>query len=117
VVVFEGTTSTGSCGSAGSIVLIPVANCAIYPSAASTWPYNMSYLLAHEVTHLLGAVPTCAPHYVSGHVSDDNRDVLYSGPGGRDWDNLALDPGNDDYFRHSNGACPDIDDSPLLGIG
>ncbi len=115
VVVLEGENGT-YCGRSGQIVLIPVDNCSIFPSQGSTWPYGMSYLLAHEVAHALGAVPSCAPHASSGHVNDDPRDLLYEGPQQRDWANITLDPGNDDYFRHSNESCRDIDDSVLLGF-
>ena len=103
-------------GRTGSIVFIPIGNCGIGVSETSTWPFGGTYLMAHELTHLLGAVPFCAPNADgTGHVSDDNRDVLYSGPEARDWDNLMLDPGNDDYYNHGQDGCTDIADSPLLG--
>ena len=117
-VVMEGDSGGGYCGRTGSIVFIPIANCDIPPSESAVWPYNGTYLMGHELTHLLGAVGFCAPNSDgTGHVNDDNRDILYSGPGGRDWDNLMLDVGNDDYYNHSNADCPDIADSPLLGTG
>lgn len=114
-VVLEGATAGSFCGRTGTQLLIPIENCDIQPSATSTWPYDMSYLLGHEVTHLLGAVPSCAPHALSGHVGDDPRDVLYNGSLARDWNNLMLDPGHDDYYAHSNAGCADIEDSPYLG--
>ena len=106
----------GACASANELVVrIPMDNCGIRPLQGSVWPQNAPYVLAHELTHLLGAVPSCAPNFYFAHVIDDRRDVLYSGPGGRDWDNLMLDPGNDDYYNHGRSDCPDIADSPLLG--
>ena len=117
VVVLEGQNGS-YCGRAGQIVLMPVDNCSIFPSVSTTWPSGMSYLLAHELAHVMGAVPSCAPNYrFGGHVKDDPRDILYEGPSPRDWANLTLDPGNDDYFRHSNASCRDLDDSALLGSG
>ena len=114
-VVLEGQTGGSFCGRTGTMVLIPIANCDIAPSSTSTWPYEMSYLLGHELTHLLGAVDDCSPHADgTGHVSDDRRDVLYSGPSARDWLNLQLDPGHDDYYLHDVPGCADIADSPLL---
>lgn len=114
--IYEGSGGQGYCGAMfGSALIIPIDNCAIAPSASSVWPGGMSYLLGHELTHLLGAVEACAPHHNSGHVNDDPRDVIYQGPLPRDWNNLMLDPGRDDYFRHGRSDCGDIDASPLLG--
>ncbi len=114
-VVMEGDLGTGYCGRTGSVVFIPIGNCDIGVSDTSVWPYGGTYLMGHELTHLLGAVPGCAPNSDgTGHVDDDNRDVLFSG-GARDWDNLMLDPGNDDYYGHGRDDCTDIADSALLG--
>jgi hypothetical protein len=114
-VVLEGATSGSYCGRTGTQLLIPIENCDITPSATSVWPYDMTYLMGHEIAHLLGAVASCAPHASGGHVNDDPRDVLYNGSAARDWDHLMLDPGHDDYYAHSNGTCADIEDSPYLG--
>ncbi len=114
-VFLEGELGT-ACGYSSSLVMIPIDVCDIKPSTGATFPYGATYLVAHEVTHMLGAVPSCAPNSAGGgHVNDDNRDILYSGPGGRDWNNLVLDAGRDDYFRHGRSDCGDIDDSSLLG--
>lgn len=112
-VFLEGSLGS-ACGYSSSLVMIPIDNCGIAPTSQA-FPFGATYLVAHEVTHMLGAVPSCAPNHVSGHVDDDNRDIIYLGPSGRDWFNLMLDPGNDDYFRHGRDDCYDIDDSPLLG--
>lgn len=112
--VFEGQTSDGACGRYSTIVVMAVENCSIFPSA-DAFPFGMTYLLAHELAHLLGAVDSCAPNAIpGGHVGDNNKDLLYEGPLQRDFMNIVLDPGNDDYFRHSNAGCTDIDDNPLL---
>ena len=61
--------------------------------------------------------PGCAPNYALGsHVDDDRRDVIYSGPDDRDWANLTLDVGRDDYYMHGRDECPDIADHPLLRV-
>ncbi len=107
---------SGACGYAGRIVVIIMDNCGTYPSSSATFPYGDTYLVAHELTHLLGAVASCAPNSIpGGHVDGDNRDILFMGSGGRDWGNLMLDPGNDDYYNHGRNDCIDIADSPLLG--
>lgn len=119
VVYLEGVSTGSYCGrNGGYMVFIPMDSCGIYPSVTSAWPYGSTYLLAHEVTHSLGAVPSCAPHHGNGsHVIDDPRDLVYAGSSPRDWANLMLDPGRDDYYLHGRSDCADIDDSPLLGIG
>ncbi len=106
-----------ACGwTAGTVVVIPIDNCSSRPLRGSGWPFGGTYLIAHELTHLLGAVPSCAPNYDgTSHVDDDRRDILYLGAEGRDWDNIMLDPGNDDYYKHGRSDCPDIANSPLLG--
>jgi hypothetical protein len=115
VYVEAGGPSSAGCGvtSQGYSILWMTA-CDIHPDASTpSWPYGATYLLAHEVTHALGAVPACAPHEGNGgHVIDDNRDVLYLGPSARDWENLMLDPGHDDYYHHDIAGCPDIEDAP-----
>jgi hypothetical protein len=115
VYIEAGTSSFAGCGetSQGYSVLWMTA-CDIHPDVSTpSWPYGATYLVAHEVTHALGAVPSCAPHEGNGsHVIDDNRDVLYAGPDGRDWDHLMLDPGHDDYYHHDNAGCTDIEDAP-----
>jgi len=99
-----------------------MASCAIRPTAQSQgWPYGTSYLMLHETTHALGAVPTCAPHYNSydpGHTGDDPRDVLWSVTSAsdarqRDFAHLLLDPGHDDYFKHAANGCRDIATDPI----
>jgi len=113
----EGTVDESYCGVwDGTSMFLPMDNCGIYPAEGAVFPYNGTYLLVHELTHALGAVPSCAPHFDgTGHVNDDPRDVLYDGPLPRDWDNLMLDPGRDDYYPFTSGACPSIADSVHLG--
>ncbi len=117
-IVYEGTESSGACGYAGRLLVIPTENCNIFPNASARFPYGITYLMAHELTHMLGAVPSCAPNYLpGGHLTGDPRDILYQPTAttpGRDWQNLMLDPGNDDYFNHGRSDCRDIADSPLL---
>jgi hypothetical protein len=107
--------STRTLNGAATTVGIWMPTCTIYPSVDTTsFPYGATYLTAHEMTHAFGAVPACAPHADgTGHVNDDNRDVLYAGPDQRDWDHIQLDPGHDDYYGHGRSDCPDIAGSPF----
>ena len=89
-------TSTG-------YIWLPMGNCNIYP-AMYNFPAGASYVIAHEITHALGA-------YM--HPTDDNRDVLFVS-GGRDWSNLMLDPSHIHYFRTGDPSKPNIEKSTLL---
>ena len=105
-----------ACGQTREITALWMASCGNYPFLDTPgFPYGASYLAAHEMTHALGAVGNCAPHSDhTGHVNDNNRDLLYQGGSPRNWEHLVLDPGNDDYFRHTRSGCVDIEDSPLF---
>ncbi len=117
LVFLEGEVNRSACGYRSSLIMIPIPNCDIAPSSPATFPYGATYLVAHEITHMLGAARSCATNYDgSGHVTDDNRDIIYNGAGGRDWQNLMLDPGNDDYLDQGFSGCFNIRDSALLGI-
>lgn len=87
--------------------------CNIRPVAPTMWPADGTYITAHEMAHNFGAVPDCAPHSIGGgHVGDDPGDLLYGGGAPRDWNNLSLDPGHDDYYG-TGTACGDIATSPF----
>jgi Divergent InlB B-repeat domain len=114
-VYYEGR-SGGPCGQGSPpVAILYVAECG-GPDAVALRPDAWHLAMLHEVLHALGAVPSCAPHHAGGHVNEDNRDILYSGglDGPKDWPNLTLDPGRDDYFGHSIPGCPDLADSDLL---
>ena len=121
VIELEGRIAYDVCGYSrrGAYqVMIPLGNCPIVPGDRGVFPWTGgSYLMAHEVTHLLGGAPSCAPHAVSAHVDDDRRDIIYTGPEPRDFEHVMLDPGHDDYYLTERSDCPDIADSPLLGTG
>ena len=117
LIFVEGKFETFSaCGwKTENYVVVPIGNCNIEPESGTTWPYGASYIIGHELTHLLGAATTCAPnHDGTSHVNDDNRDVIWLGPSARDWDNLMLDVGHDDYYMHGRDDCFDIANHPLL---
>lgn len=112
VVFMDVPTGDTDCGTTGSnISFIGEATCGLHPDDEA-FPYGASYVMAHEMTHNFGAVPSCAPHYDgTGHVDDDPRDVLYQGSQPRDWADITLDPGHDDYYDTPSTSCPDIQDS------
>ena len=71
--------------------------------------------ILHELLHLMGMVPSCAPHYADGHVSDSSQDLLYYQYDGS-YSPLYtyLDLHNDDYYNHGNPDCPDLARSIFL---
>ena len=76
-------------------------------------PGYWEFALIHELFHTLGAVASCAPNFVlSGHVGDDNHDLMYAGS--LPWFPSVLDFNRNDYFDHPNGGCLDLKDSPFL---
>ena len=71
--------------------------------------------ILHELLHLLGMVPECAPHGDGGHVSDSPQDLMYFQYDGS-YSPLYtyLDYRNDDYFDHGDPNCADLARSAFL---
>ncbi|MEO8432122.1 MAG: hypothetical protein ABI592_11485 [Acidobacteriota bacterium] len=112
-----GPTPPGLVGHASVFYLrgtIPGATpCGQNPFAASeTTPGYIEFALTHEVFHALGAVPSCAPHFVTSHVNDDPRDLMYAGA--LPWNPSILDVNRDDYWAHGHAGCTDISKSIFL---
>ena len=111
-VQFEAQVRCGE-GAADGFAVVWMGSCDATPSTNSVWGDSVSVTLAHELTHTMGAVESCAPNYGNnGHVVDDPNDLMYDGPGAGSGE-YALDPGNDDYYDHGNGDCWDIKDHPV----
>ncbi|MDQ1247592.1 MAG: hypothetical protein QG597_1962 [Actinomycetota bacterium] len=117
ILFIDGMPAAPSCGhyTWGLGIEIPMDSCQIYPDAAARFPFGGTYLLAHEMTHALGGADRNAPHTDGGgHVTDDPRDIIFNGVGGRDWEHLALDPGHDDYYLTGRSDLMNIENSTLL---
>lgn len=123
VIYLEGKTWWKACGWSSYSdglpnIVMPMPNCDLYPGSALELGFawvGSSFLLAHEITHALGAAHEPAPHADgTGHVTDDPRDIIYSGPEARDWQNLMLDPGNDDYYKTGRKDIFNIESSPFI---
>ena len=79
-------------------------------------------VLLHEIMHVIGFSPPCAPHASKSefpdHVNDSNRDLMYgpdaTHPAGWDWANAVLDVNRDDYYRANVPGCRDLSNSPYL---
>lgn len=128
LVYFGGTSNLGcaatSLSPAARVATIYLANqpprCRFAPLPAG-WPAVsgaqvpeaslVDYAAAHEALHLLGFVPSCAPHHVgAGDVSDDRNDLM----SGRYVEPIVLDRRHDDYFEANLPGCPDLSNSPFL---
>lgn len=60
-------------------------------------------VFAHELTHELGSPTPFSPHACpgdTGHVCDSNHDLMYPYLSFDSIDDLVLDVGRDDYYRH-----------------
>lgn len=109
----------------GQVVAVyPAANpvgqdvpCSAFELGASDhWPGYLDFAGLHEIMHGLGFNAACGTnHHLRGHTDDDPRDLMWTGDIGY-WDNenMLLDPGNDDYYRHDIPDCPDLSDSAFL---
>ncbi|MDA1330797.1 MAG: hypothetical protein O3B43_07020 [Chloroflexi bacterium] len=74
----------------------------------------LELVLLHELFHLLGAVPECAPNSDGAHVSDSSYDLMSPAFNTNAAPSNVLDANNDDYFNHENADCPDLADSAFL---
>ena len=79
---------------------------------SATSPGYLEFSAIHEIMHTLGIVPSCAPHTTTGHVSDSNTDLMYSGS--LPWMPSVLDFNHDDYFLANIPGCLDLSRSDFL---
>lgn len=129
--------STWACGGAGSPALPKLGAMYLqaHPTAdprpcrdapgfgtGATRPGYFEIGLLHEIMHVIGFSPTCAPHASASaypdHVNDSPTDLMY-GPdathtAGWNWANAVLDFNHDDYYRANRPGCPDLSNSPYL---
>jgi len=78
--------------------------------------------LLHEIMHVIGFAPSCAPHVTSDiwrdHVNDSPTDLMYAPDAmhrsGWNWANAVLDFNRDDYYRANVPGCRDLSNSPYL---
>lgn len=66
-------------------------------------------VIVHELLHVFGAVPECAPDRLetSAHVGTSVEDLMYAGPEWSGHDEVVIDAGRDDYFGHGRSDCLD----------
>lgn len=115
VVYYDGPTGDANiCGQGGSDPSGFGAAVVYYRSCVGV---STAAVAAHEVLHTLGAVSRSAPNGCtgerSGHVCDDQRDLMYPAIGGEPLSEKILDLNRDDYYGHA-GAWGDTQDSTWL---
>lgn len=87
--------------------------CRDNPFAASAdTPGYFELSLIRGLLHAMGAVPSCAPNYVSGDVKDSPADIMYSGP--QPYAPAEIDVGHNDYWGHTITGCLDLARSAFL---
>ncbi|MDE2971352.1 MAG: Ig-like domain-containing protein [Acidobacteriota bacterium] len=72
-------------------------------------PSTYETVMLHELLHVFGAVPECAPDRLetSAHVGTRVEDLMYAGPEWSGHDEVVVDAGRDDYFGHGRPDCLD----------
>jgi hypothetical protein len=132
--VFYDGHSTWACGGATSpaLPLLGAMYLQGWPTGVSapchswgsgtTQPGYFDMGILHEVLHVIGFSPPCAPHHsqdgYGDHVNDSPTDILYAPDGAHTapWDVLhaVLDYNHDDYYRANISGCRDLSSSPYL---
>ena len=81
--------------------------------------HSAEAVVIHEVFHLMGAVPLCAPNGDGGlhirHTGGPGYDIMLPSGGSSNPALTEIDAGRDDYYGHGRPDCPDIARSPLWG--
>jgi hypothetical protein len=134
VAMFEIGKQTVACADAAHPPDLMGRLAGLYPSAVldSGWdcvnePFGEGVTFAdmgviHEIVHLLGFASACGKNPTSrdnlSHTGDFNNDLMWAPAGNStefwDTDRMQLDPGNDDYFKHSIQGCLDLATSAFL---
>jgi hypothetical protein len=121
-VYLEGSGAWTTCaGGADSFAILllkaPFPGCLATPIGLDP-PWYWEFTVLHELMHVIGFVPACAPHHSSygngHHVLDNKNDLMYSGPEPTWQPTQFLDFGHDDYFMAGIPGCSDLSDSPFL---
>ncbi len=79
------------------------------------YAWSTEFVMLHEVLHGIGFTPECAPHNVKDnthHVNDSSIDLMYPYAGAGQ--QMVLDVGRDDYFKHGIDGCADLANSVFL---
>jgi hypothetical protein len=105
-------------GNVAALYVGAAAGCRNVPFAAGNEPPAfLEFLALHEMLHVLGFVPECAPNYtLTGHVGDSRQDVMFSSDANGTvlGEPSELDVNVDDYLGPSADGCLDLVNSAFL---
>jgi hypothetical protein len=106
-------------GNVAALYIGPASGCRTVPFAAGDeQPKYLEFLALHEILHVLGFVPECAPNYArTGHVDDSREDVMFSSDatGTVLGEPSKIDVNVDDYFhKGAIPGCLDLANSAFL---
>lgn len=91
----------------------------VHGAPDATYPSFIDFVGLHEIFHALGVNPDCDASVImrSAHTHDDPKDIMWVADEiviGRDYLDLQLDPGHNDYYQHGIPGCPDLANSIFL---
>ncbi len=118
-IFYEGSVA-GVCGSApifgrgGAVYVGRCSDAEVGVDEETVSTYEV--VMVHELFHVFGAVPSCAPNVgVSAHVNDEPSDLMYAGAERslRD-ESTVIDVGRNDYYGHGRPDCLDASGSRFL---
>ena len=75
--------------------------------------HSAETVVVHEIFHLMGAVPLCAPNSDGGLHIRSRYDIMRASGGTSNPALTEIDAGHDDYYGHGRSDCADIARSPL----
>ncbi|HET7144541.1 MAG TPA: hypothetical protein VFI68_11020 [Anaerolineales bacterium] len=97
------------------VFFLKMKDCGYGRLGVDAYAWNTEFVILHEALHGLGFTPECAPHNVKdnpNHVNDSSVDLMFSYANADQ--QLFLDLGHDDYYKHGIEGCPDLANSVFL---
>ncbi len=97
------------------VFFLGTRDCGYGRLGVDAYAWNTEFVMLHEALHGIGFAADCAPHNKKdnpSHVYDSSIDLMfaYANAGQQ----VFLDVGHDDYFKHSIDGCPDLANSVFL---
>lgn len=114
----QGKNTAGQAGGDLAAAFLGPLRLANYRRGEGT--HSTEAVVIHEVFHLMGAVPLCAPNSDGAlhirHTGGPGYDIMLPSGGSSNPALTEIDAGRDDYYGHGRPDCPDIAESPLWDL-